>query len=88
MTERIINVQDAFLNYIRKNKIPVTMFLMNGVKMVGKIACFDQNPVLLLKEGYTQMIYKAAISTISPHSAVVLFDSSGKKEDEPAPDKE
>ncbi len=76
MNEKIINVQDAFLNYIRKNKIQVTIFLLNGVKMMGIISCFDQTVVLLRKEGYTQLIYKHAISTILPHNSVTLFDWS------------
>ncbi len=76
MNEKIINVQDAFLNYIRKNKIQVTIFLLNGVKMIGIISCFDQTTVLLKKEGYTQLIYKHAISTVLPHSSVTLFDWS------------
>ena len=76
MNEKIINVQDAFLNYIRKNKIQVTIFLLNGVKMMGVISCFDQTTLLLKKEGYTQLLYKHAISTILPHNSVTLFDWS------------
>ena len=72
--ERIINVQDAFLNYVRRNKIQVTLFLMNGVKMIGFVVCFDQNTILVKKEGYAQLVYKHAISTICPHSAVNLFE--------------
>lgn len=72
--ERIINVQDAFLNYVRRNKIQVTLFLMNGVKMIGFIVCFDQNTILVRKEGYAQLVYKHAVSTICPHSAVNLFE--------------
>lgn len=72
--ERIINVQDAFLNYVRRNKIQVTLFLMNGVKMIGFIVCFDQNAILIRKEGYAQLVYKHAVSTICPHSAVNLFE--------------
>ncbi len=80
MNEKIINVQDAFLNYIRKNKIQVTIFLLNGVKMIGIISCFDQTTLLLRKEGYTQLIYKHAISTILPHNSVTLFDWSKQNE--------
>ena len=72
--ERLINVQDAFLNYVRRNKVQVTLFLMNGVKMIGFVVCFDQNTILIRKEGYAQLIYKHAISTICPHSAVNLFE--------------
>lgn len=80
MNEKIINVQDAFLNYIRKNKIQVTIFLMNGVKMIGVISCFDQTSILLKKEGYTQLLYKHAVSTILPHNSVTLFDWSKQEE--------
>jgi host factor-I protein len=74
MSEKIINVQDALLNYIRKNKVPVTIFLMNGVKITGIISCFDQSSVVVRKDGYIQLIYKHAISTFSPHGAVSIFD--------------
>ena len=57
MNDRVINVQDAFLNYIRKNRIQVTIFLLNGVKMIGLVSSFDQSCVLLRKEGYTQLLY-------------------------------
>ncbi|MBR1944442.1 MAG: RNA chaperone Hfq [Alphaproteobacteria bacterium] len=80
MNDKIINVQDAFLNYIRKNKIQVTIFLLNGVKMIGVISCFDQTAILLRKEGYTQLLYKHAISTILPHNSVTLFDWSKSEE--------
>lgn len=80
MNEKIINVQDAFLNYIRKNKIQVTIFLLNGVKMIGFISCFDQTTVILRKEGYTQLIYKHAISTVLPHNSVTLFEWSKNNE--------
>ena len=75
---RIINAQDALLNYVRRNKIQVTMFLLNGVKMVGTVTCFDQSCILLRKDSYLQLIYKHAISTISPHSNVTIFDWDGE----------
>ncbi|MDO4974741.1 MAG: RNA chaperone Hfq [Alphaproteobacteria bacterium] len=74
MSEKIINIQDAFLNYMRKNKIPVTIFLLNGVKISGIISCFDQSTIVIKREGYTQLLYKHAISTFSPHGAVSVFD--------------
>jgi host factor-I protein len=74
MSERI-NAQDAFLNYVRRNRIPVTVFLLNGVKLNGLVSCFDYATVVLRRDGYTQLVYKHAISTFSPHSAVSLFDS-------------
>jgi host factor-I protein len=77
MPEKIINIQDAFLNYMRKNKIPVTIFLLNGVKLTGVIACFDKSTVVLRREGYVQMIYKHAISTFYPHGSISVFDWNG-----------
>lgn len=74
MNDKTINVQDAFLNYTRKNKVPVTIFLVNGVKVVGLIVGFDTTGILLRKEGYTQLIYKHAVSTISPHGGIALFE--------------
>jgi host factor-I protein len=77
MSERIINIQDAFLNYIRKNKVPVTVFLLNGVKISGVISCFDQSSIVVKREGYTQLVYKHAISTFSPHGPISVFDWNG-----------
>lgn len=77
MSEKIINIQDAFLNYMRKNKIPVTVFLLNGVKLSGIISCFDQSSIVMKREGYTQLVYKHAISTFSPHGSISVFDWNG-----------
>lgn len=86
MSEKIINIQDAFLNYMRKNRIPVTVFLLNGVKLTGTISCFDQSTIVLKREGYTQLLYKHAISTFSPHGSISVFDWNGspayKKDEE------
>jgi len=60
------NLQDAFLNQVRKTKIPVTGFLINGVKLQGAITWFDNFSVLLRREGTVQLVYKHAISTIMP----------------------
>ena len=64
------NVQDDFLNNIRNNKISVTVFLVNGVKLQGLITWFDSFSLLLRRDGHTQLIYKHAISTIMPSEAV------------------
>lgn len=79
MSEKIINIQDAFLNYMRKNKISVTVFLLNGVKITGIISCFDQSCIVMKREGYTQLIYKNAISTFSPHGPISVFDWNGQQ---------
>lgn len=68
------NVQDVFLNYIRKHKTPVTVFLVNGVKLQGIVTWFDIFSILLRRDGLTQLVYKHAISTIMPSEPVQLFD--------------
>ncbi len=60
------NLQDAFLNLLRKEKISVTMFLVKGVKLQGIVTWFDNFSVLLRRDGQTQLVYKHAISTIMP----------------------
>lgn len=60
------NLQDAFLNLLRKEKMPVTMFLVKGVKLQGIVTWFDNFSILLRRDGQTQLVYKHAISTIMP----------------------
>ncbi len=73
-TEKTQNVQDVFLNHVRKNKTPVTVFLVNGVKLQGIITWFDNFSVLLRRDGHTQLVYKHAISTVMPGAPIQLFD--------------
>ena len=68
------NAQDVFLNHIRKNKVPVTIFLVNGVKLQGIVTWFDNFSVLLRRDGHTQLVYKHAISTVMPSVPVQLFE--------------
>jgi host factor-I protein len=70
------NVQDVFLNHVRKNKLPVTVFLVNGVKLQGVISWFDNFCVLLRRDGHVQLVYKHAISTVMPAGPIQLFDPS------------
>ena len=70
MSQEIQDVQSDFLNDIRKNKISVTVFLVNGVKLQGIITWFDNFSLLLRRDGHTQLIYKHAVSTIMPGSPV------------------
>jgi host factor-I protein len=80
------NLQDVFLNHIRKNKAPVTVFLVNGVKLQGVITWFDNFSVLLRRDGHAQLVYKHAISTVMPAQPVQLFegDQEGSGETEAA----
>jgi host factor-I protein len=75
-TEKTQNVQDVFLNHVRKNKTPVTVFLVNGVKLQGIITWFDNFSVLLRRDGHTQLVYKHAISTVMPGAPIQLFDAA------------
>ena len=61
-----INLQEAILNEVRRDKIPVTLFLMNGFQLRGTIAGYDSFVVVLISDGKQQMIYKHAISTLAP----------------------
>ena len=74
MSEKSQNVQDVFLNFVRKNKTPVTVFLVNGVKLQGIITWFDNFCVLLRRVAHSQLVYKHAISTVMPAAPVQLFD--------------
>ena len=65
------NLQDPFLNALRKNQMPVSVFLVNGIKLQGQIEAFDQF-VIVLKNTVNQMVYKHAISTIVPTRSVEL----------------
>lgn len=72
--ERAQNLQDTFLNNVRKNKIPLTIFLVNGVKLQGVVTWFDNFCVLLRRDGHSQLVYKHAISTVMPGHPIQLFE--------------
>ncbi|MGK7870492.1 RNA chaperone Hfq [Falsiroseomonas sp. E2-1-a20] len=76
--EKSQNVQDVFLNHVRKSKTPVTIFLVNGVKLQGIITWFDNFSVLLRRDGHTQLVYKHAISTVMPGAPIMLFDAAAQ----------
>ena len=77
MAEKIQNVQDVFLNKVRKEKMSVTVFLVNGVKLQGIITWFDNFSMLLRRESHVQLVYKHAISTIMPGGPLTLYDEEG-----------
>jgi host factor-I protein len=79
--DRSQNLQDTFLNHVRKNKTPLTIFLVNGVKLQGVVTWFDNFCVLLRRDGHSQLVYKHAISTIMPGHPIQLFEGA----EEPAP---
>ncbi|WP_295634316.1 RNA chaperone Hfq [Novosphingobium sp.] len=79
------NLQDAFLNLLRRNKMPVTMFLVKGVKLQGIVTWFDNFSILLRRDGQSQLVYKHAISTIMPSAQIPVsqfqapVDDNGRK---------
>jgi len=80
MADKVNNLQDIFLNSVRKSKTPVTMFLVKGVKLQGIITWFDNFSVLLRRDGQSQLIYKHAISTDMPaHPIDMTSDENGSR---------
>jgi host factor-I protein len=73
-TDKKQNLQDTFLNSVRKSKTPLTIFLVNGVKLQGVVSWFDNFCVLLRRDGQSQLVYKHAISTIMPAAPVQLYE--------------
>jgi host factor-I protein len=86
MAAKAQNLQDVFLNNVRKSKIPVTVFLVNGVKLQGIITWFDNFSLLLRRDGHSQLLYKHAVSTLMPSQAIQLFEGEGEGEDEAEPE--
>lgn len=78
MTKLQINLQDAFLNQVRKENIPVTIFLINGFQLKGMVRGFDNFTVILESDGKQLMVYKHAISTVSPLRPVNTSFSEAK----------
>ena len=68
------NLQDTFLNSVRRSKTPLTIFLVNGVKLQGVVTWFDNFCVLLRRDGQAQLVYKHAISTIMQSQPVQLYE--------------
>lgn len=81
-TEKPQNLQEVFLNHVRKQKTPVTAFLVNGVKLQGIITWFDNFCVLLRRDGHSQLVYKHAISTVMPVTPVSLYDDDLDENDD------
>jgi len=81
------SLQDPFLNALRKERVPVSIYLVNGIKLQGQVDSFDQF-VVLLKNSVSQMVYKHAISTVVPARNVRLPSAEGAEEEpvkEPEP---
>ncbi|MBF0137175.1 MAG: RNA chaperone Hfq [Magnetococcus sp. DMHC-1] len=74
------NVQDPFLNTLRREKVPVTVFLVNGIKLQGVITSFD-NYCLMLKNSVTQLVFKHAISTVMPSRNIQVVGEASHDEE-------
>jgi len=81
MSDKKQNLQDTFLNSVRKSKTPLTIFLVNGVKLQGVVSWFDNFCVLLRRDGQSQLVYKHAISTIMPAQPVQLYEPAEDEND-------
>ncbi|ADI01857.1 MAG TPA: RNA chaperone Hfq [Syntrophothermus lipocalidus] len=82
MSRNQLNLQDAFLNQLRKERIPVTMYLVNGFQIKGTVKGFDNFTVIIELEGRQQMVYKHAISTIAPVRQISILSSDVNKSDD------
>ena len=79
-SEKSQNLQDVFLNHLRKTKMPVTIFLVNGVKLQGIVTWFDNFCVLLRRDAHSQLVYKHAISTVMPAQPCLLYTSPSPRD--------
>lgn len=80
MNKNTINLQDVFLNQVRKEHMSVTIYLTNGFQLKGVVKGFDNFTVVLETEGRQQLVYKHAISTISPMKIVNLIFNDNKEQ--------
>ena len=82
MSKNQLNLQDAFLNQCRKEKTPVTVFLVNGFQIKGMVRGFDNFTVIIEQDQKQQLIYKHAISTVAPLKPIGMLALEPKTEDE------
>lgn len=81
MTNKVINLQDSFLNQVRKESVPVIIYLVNGFQLRGSVKGFDNFTVIIENEGKQQLVYKHAISTVTPFRPLSV--SLHEKKEEP-----
>lgn len=86
-TTKIINLQDSFLNQVRKENVPVIIYLVNGFQLRGSVKGFDNFTVIMENEGKQQLVYKHAISTITPFRPLASNLHERREEPKPAPEK-
>lgn len=80
MSDKTHNIQDLYLNVLRKKKMPVTVYLTNGVKLQGVIGSFDNFSIILKRSGQTQLVYKHAVATVVPSVPLTLSEISSQYE--------
>jgi host factor-I protein len=83
-SERAQGLQETFLNHVRTNAVPLTVFLLNGVKLQGVVTAFDNFSLLLQRGADSQLVYKHAISTIMPTAPIQLYEPEKPSQDEKA----
>ncbi len=81
MSEKTQNIQDLYLNTVRKKKMPVTVYLSSGVKLQGVVGSFDNFCIVLKRAGQSQLVYKHSIATVVPVSPLSLAEVTGLVED-------
>ena len=79
MTTKVINLQDSFLNQVRKENVPVLIYLVNGFQLRGSVKGFDNFTVIMENDGKQQLVYKHAISTISPATNITIMQPEKKE---------
>ncbi len=85
-TERPQGLQETFLTHVRTNKVPLTVFLLNGVKLQGVVTAFDSFSLLLQRGAEAQLVYKHAISTVMPMAPIQLYAQEERSQAETAPE--
>ena len=81
MTTKVINLQDSFLNQVRKENVPVIIYLVNGFQLRGSVKGFDNFTVIMENEGKQQLVYKHAISTITPFRTLSSHPHQERKDE-------
>lgn len=80
MVKATMNLQDIFLNKVRKENSPITIFLLNGYQLKGQVKGFDNYTIVLDSEGKQNLIYKHAISTIVPNKAINFMNKESNRD--------
>jgi len=80
MNKNTINLQDVFLNQVRKEHVPITIYLINGYQLKGYVKGFDNYTIVMEMDGKQQLVYKHAVSTITPLKAVAFIFADGGRD--------